>query len=371
MITQNGTLVTRMLNQLDHHPLNVRSVHEYEQSGGTVQTILELGKQIVSDGILSMPPLRAVAAHRAGERDLVFDGNRRLEGLLRLPAATRDSLNVQVILLPADTRPSDVIRLSITANENLKPSAWSKLRGMEGLIRLGTTKGSDLSAALKVSEAEISQFHKLIQLSPSIREAGERGLIAACQALEILKNDPKTGEQAILKYITEHPNESLTKARFELTKTADSARETALKATREYDAACERRKIAADNIKKCTSEEGKNALKLQIDATQQEMNRLAGVAKTAKETADKLDAVAKAKRKGGKGTGVKKASKGANKTKGTEHANFVAATEVLVGKAESFLTANFTGTDGPARRVQCMEACVKLLGTFRGKYLKT
>ena len=163
MITQNGTLVTRMLNQLDHHPLNIRSVHEYEQSGGVQQSIDDLSKSIMQDGILSVT-LKAIAAHKPGERDLVYSGNRTLEALLKLPPGQRNSLNVQVVLLPADTKPSDVIRLSITANEGLKPSAWSKIRGMEELIRLGTTKGSDLSAALKVSEAEVSQFHKLIQL---------------------------------------------------------------------------------------------------------------------------------------------------------------------------------------------------------------
>ena len=105
------------------------------------------------------------------------------------------------------------------------------------------------------------------------------------------------------------------------------------------------------------------------------MDRLAKVAKQAREQADKADAQAKAKRKGGKGTGAKRKGKtvsnGATNAKGTDHANFVAATEVLVGKVESYLTANFAGNDGPARRVQCMEACVKLLGVFRGKHLKT
>ena len=159
MITTTGKLVTCRLNELDHHPLNTRSVHEYNRVGSTIQSIEDFSKSLYSDGILTLKPLRAIAG-KLGERNLVFDGNRTLEALLRFP--NPESVQVQVILLPNDTSAKDVIRLSISANEGLKPSMWSKLIGLESLVKLGTTKGKELSEALKVSEAEISQMMKLL-----------------------------------------------------------------------------------------------------------------------------------------------------------------------------------------------------------------
>ncbi len=391
MITTQGKLVTCKLNELDHHPLNVRSVHEYNQVNGQGQTVAELGASLHSDGVLSMQPLRAIEAFRTGERHLVFDGNRRLEGCLHLAPAIRDNLSVQVILLPANTRPQDVIRLSCAANENLKPSWWSKLHAMEALIRLGTTKSAEIAPILKVSDTEVSLLHKLLRLSPSIREAGEKGLIAATEALAILKRegDEIKGEASILKNLTEHPNQELTKAKFELTKAADSARETALKASKDYDAACSIRKVQQDNLSKTETSlktaTGKEAEQLKrelethkdaISRAQAEMDRLAKVSKEAKEAAEKADAEAKKARQGGKGSKRKGKGKGNDSASGkgqggSESAKFVTATEILTGKLESLLTANFAGSQLQQQQTAVINGCVKLLSELRGKFLKT
>lgn len=384
MITTTGKLVTCRLNELDHHPLNTRSIHEYNRSGNTVQTIEEFSKSLHSDGILTLKPLRAIAG-KPGERNLVFDGNRTLEALLRFP--NPESVQVQVILLPNDTSAKDVIRLSISANEGLKPSMWSKLIGLESLVKLGTTKGKELSEALKVSEAEVSQMMKLLKMSPSIREAGERGLIAATEALSILKNEGEKAEIAILKYLEDHPNTELTKAKFELTRAADSAKEIARKVQLEFDEECKISKLAFENHSRANEElktaEGKRKEQLEKEAqafldahkvSQEKLKELAQKSKEASEAAAKIEADAKKARQGGKGSkGKRKSSDKGNKKGqgGTEAQKFVTATEVLCGKLESLLTANFAGTEALAQRTQVMNGCVKLLNEFRGKFLKT
>lgn len=401
MIMKQGQLEVVLLNELDHHPLNVRSIHEYEQAGGIVASTACLGQDIYNDGVLSIV-LKAVRG-KVGERHLVFDGNRRLEGLLRLPSAQRDTIKVQVVLFPSDTGAKDVIRMSASANEGLKPTWWSKAEKLVELAKLGVSENKEIAATLKVSEGEVSQLRKLAGLPSVIQLAGLRGLIAATEALSIVKTEGDKAEAAILKYLTDHPNEVLTRLSFSFTKAADSLNEIAAKANKETTAASQASvlarqaaeqakgelarqaqavqaaKEAKDKAALAIAEKAAAAAAAQATAAQaeserlgKETDRLQAVENAAREDANKAAKLAAAKRKGGKGTGSKrKTGKDKSGQGKTDNQKFVEATEIIMGKLEACLTNNFEGASALENRAKAMAGMLKLCQEFRGKFLKT
>ncbi len=348
------------LAQLEHHPLNARSIHEYEQNGTENQTMAELAKGILSIGV-SARTIQAIEPDgKSSFRYGVIDGNRYFESLVRLPEAQRQTIKLQVLVHSKDTKATDIIRLSILGNENLKPSSWSKLRALEELAKLGVTKQQDQAESLCCSPAEVSQLHKLLNLSSSIREAGEKGRLQATTALQLLKDH---GERAIEDYLVAHP-ECLTRQAFEFTKLSDTLQEKVLranKATTESNRLFEtartelgqmkgeiaRASQALDAAKESKDPEAIKLIETQLKAIEvkkttgemeikrllMETAKLQVIENEARAAAIKAERVASAKRKGGKGTGGKQKKKaGAAGNVATDVAPVLPTSTVLVNQ---------------------------------------
>ena len=159
--------------------------------------IVELRDSIMEHGFYNTKPLAGFVGKLPGtDKDVIFitDGHRRLEASKLAIAAGAELERLPIILKPATTTAAELTDALFEENDQQNLNGMERAVLAKRLLTMGKTK-DEIATKFRVSIRQVENYLGLIAAPKAVRELVANGVIAATEAMRVLRADVTPGKK--------------------------------------------------------------------------------------------------------------------------------------------------------------------------------